>query len=88
MKNCLFGKDSSKDTISLIPMTERKRFLGDVFWAYYEIFISLENMKMISVFVRQYPNYKSYKTQKITKCIFRPHPDSITELSGHLVGLI
>lgn len=67
IKDLILGKDSSKDAISIIPISERKRFLVDILWAYHEIFITLENMKMISVFVRQYPNYKSYKTQKITK---------------------
>jgi len=67
MKNYLFGKDLEKEITPIAPLTKREKFLGDIFKDYYEIFISLENMKMIAIFVRQYPNYRSYKAQRITK---------------------
>jgi hypothetical protein len=67
IKDHLFGKDSSKYDALLAPLTERERFLKEIFDDYYEILMSFENMKMISIFVRQYPNYKSYKNQKINK---------------------
>jgi len=65
-KNFLFG-ENSPDFTSSSPLTEREKFVVEIFRGYYEIFISLENMKMIAIFVKQYPNYKSYKIHDITK---------------------
>jgi hypothetical protein len=64
--NHLLDEEKPED---YLPMshTERERFLSSIFRDYYEIFQSMENLKMISISLSQFTNKKIYKINKITK---------------------
>lgn len=61
----LSGEDV-KPIVSAKKKTKDLIFLGTVFRHYLEISSSIERMFTISIFVRQYPSYKSYKKYDIT----------------------
>lgn len=70
IQRMLFGRNefykSDEEEKFNLP-SEREKFLSMVFFNYSETNISLENLNMISVFVNQYPKYKSFEKYNITR---------------------
>ncbi len=67
IRESLIGKKNKEYTQILGPNTEQSQFIEIMFRKYIEVVYSYETMEMIAVFVRQYPNYQSYKSNRITK---------------------
>jgi len=66
IRRFLFKNDLLKEDIPIELLTNREKFIKDILDDYYEILSSLENIEMINIFLRRYPNYKIY-VKKITK---------------------
>lgn len=62
-----FGEQTPEDFKPLVKLTRKRGFLVDVYRHYEEVSQSVQKMEMIAVFVRQYPNYRSFRTHAITR---------------------
>lgn len=66
----LQGKGFSERVQGSKILTAWEKFLSDIFFSFTEILHSLENIQMISVFVKQFPSYKKFEKYKITPAKF------------------
>ena len=67
MWDIIWGTGANKKTTNVKNPCEEERIFHDLFTRFNEIYHSYNNLLDCAVYVRQYPNYKSYVKRGITK---------------------